>query len=546
MHLMQITSHLLTYFCRTFVLCIDIFYQKMVGSVSMAMEKGDLRVRTKAPTTSTVEYSDDRDHDGEYDAAWMKEMEEEEPLSPCGRLYHTPCLSTSIVVLFGFATKIDLDMLKEQMERMSIRHPRFSSKLVLDVKKGEKERWVRTKVDWDHHIIVLDLGQDIENPDQFIDDYASDLSSTPFNLSKPLWEFHVLNIKTSNAESVGIFKIHHSLGDGMSLVALIFSCSRKSSSPEELPSIPTSSTKRVAKITQGGFYRFLIAIWLILRFIWNTVTGIGQLLATASFLRDTNSLISLKVDRGTPKKIVHRLVSVDDIKLVKNETNTTVNDVIVGLTDAALSRYLNVMPGDHRRRKIRLRASIAVNARKTVGVQDLVDMMEKGSKCKWGNVTGCIMIPFDVTLEKDPLEHVRKAKLVIDRKKLSLEAKFAYYLTSLGAKVLGMKFLVSLLYRFMSNTTMLLSTVTGPAEEVDFCGHRVAYICGTARTAGGHPPGLVIHYMSYVNKMSVAVCANQDLIPDPHKILDEVEESLKLMKNAVLQRKQSKKGLLSN
>ncbi|GAB2221909.1 hypothetical protein Droror1_Dr00013104 [Drosera rotundifolia] len=324
------------------------------SSVSMAMEKGDLRVRTKAPTTSTAEYSDDRDHGGEDDAAWMKETEEEEeePLSPCGRLYHTPCLNTSVVILIGFATKVDVDVLKERMEKTLIRHPRVSSKL-------------------------------------------------------------------------------------------------------------------------------------------------------------------------------------------------TVNDVIVGLTDAALSRYLHVMPGDHRRRKIRLRSNIAVNARKTVGVQDLVDMMENGSKCKWGNVTGCIMIPFDVTLEKDPLEHVRKAKLVIDRKKLSLEAKFTYYLTFLGAKDLGMKFLVSLFYRFISNTTLMLSTVTGPAEEVNFCGHRIAYICGSARTAGGYPPGLVIHYTSYMNKMSVAVCANQDLIPDPHKILDEVEESLKLMKNAVLQRKQSKNGLLS-
>ncbi|KAL9250231.1 Wax ester synthase/diacylglycerol acyltransferase 11-like protein [Drosera capensis] len=403
--------------------------------ISMAMEKGDLRVRTKAPTTSTAEYSNDRDHGDEDDAAWMKETEEEEPLSPWGRLYHMSCLSTSVVVLSGFATKIDVDVLKERMVTL-IRHPRFSSKLFRCwmSRRGEKERWVRTKVNSDDHFIVQDLDQDIENPDKFVNDYASDLSSTPFDLSKPLWEFHVLNIKISNAESVGIFKIHHSLGDGMSLVALVFSCSRKSSSPEELPSIPTSSTKRVAKSAHGALYRFLIAIWLILR-----------------------------------------LVSLDDIKLVKNETNTTVNDVVVGLTNAALSRYLHVMPGDHRRRKICVRASIAVNARKIIGVQ----------------------------------------------------------------------FLASMLYGFMSNTTMMLSTVTGPAEEVDFCGHRVAYICATSRSAGGHPPGLMIHYMSYMNKMSVAVCANQDLIPDPHKILDEVEESLKLMKNAVLQRKQSKKGLLS-
>ncbi|GAB2249744.1 hypothetical protein Droror1_Dr00013103 [Drosera rotundifolia] len=482
----------------------------------------------------------------------MKKMEgEEEPLSPCGRLYHTLCLNVSVVVIFGFATKIDVNVLKERMEKTWIRHPRFSSKLLLDVKKGQKERWVRTKVNSDDHFIVLDLDQDMENPDQFIEDYASDLSSTPVDLSKPLWEFHVLNVKTSNAESVGIFKIHHSLGDGMSLVSLTLAASRKSSKPEELPSIPTSM-KPVSKSGNRSLYMYLVAIWLMLQLIWNTLLGITHLLATALFLRDTNTLIDSKeVTVHSKKRIVHRVISLDDIKLVKNETNTTINDVVVGLTGAALSRYLHATSHERSisaetdcpKKEVRLRANVAVNVREADGIQDLADMMDKGSKCKWGNVTGCIVIPLHVAVEKDPLEYIRKAKLVIDKKKLSFDAKVTYYLIRFGQSLLGLKLSARLMYGVASNTTVMFSNVVGPAEEIDFCGHRVAYITPTARTAQGHAPGVVIHFMSYMNKMSVAVCANQDMLPEPHKLLDDVEGSLRDMKKVVLERKLNRKGL---
>ncbi|KAL9256305.1 Wax ester synthase/diacylglycerol acyltransferase 11-like protein [Drosera capensis] len=532
-------------------------------STPLSMEK-TLRIRTKAHTTTAAKQANGREssvhhdgggggRDGRREEVWTETTEADEPLSPCGRVYHTASLNTCILVIFGFATSLDVGFLKERMEKTLIRHPRLRSKLVLDTKNGEKERWVLiNNFNLDDHVIVPELDPDMEKPDKFIEDYASDLSSTPVDLSKPLWEFHVLNVKTSNAESVGIFKIHHSLGDGISLVSLTLAASRKSSKPEDLPSIPTSM-KPVSKSGKRSLYMYLVAIWSMLQLIWNTFVGITQLLATSLFLRDTNILIdNKKVNVHSKKKIVHRLISLDDIKLVKNETNTTVNDVVVGLTSAALSRYLRTTSHgegsisaetDYSKKKIYLRANVAVNVREAVGIQDLADMMDKGSKCKWGNVTGCIFIPLHIAMEKDPLEYIRKAKLVIDKKKLSFDAKVTYYLILFGQKLLGLKLGARLMYGVASNTTLMFSSVVGPAEEIDFCGHRVAYITPTARTAQGHAPGVVIHFMSYTNKMSVAVCANQDMVPEPHKLLDEVEGSLRDMNKAVLERKLNRKGL---
>ncbi|KAL9256308.1 Wax ester synthase/diacylglycerol acyltransferase 11-like protein [Drosera capensis] len=532
---------------------ITTFLAKLV--VHLAMEKSlSLRIRTKAPTTSKRGNGQENTTDNGVQDYQEDETEQEEPLSPFARLYHTPRLNACIVVILGFATTVDVDVLKAHFVKYLSQHRRFSSKLALfgidsdfclgkheakefDGEKGKKPRWALTKVNLDDHVIVPDVDPDTKNLDRFIENYGTDLSSRPFDLSKPLWEFHVLKIKTSNAEAIGFFKVHHSLGDAMSLVALTLSMSRKSSNPDEFPSIPTP-IRKIQKSGDGGPYRYLVSIWLMLQLIWNTLVGFTLLLASIFFLKDTDTpLRSKKVDEHSPKRIAYRLVSLDDIKFVKNEMNMTVNDVIVGLTNAALSRYLHDVYEEGTTRakrvfhmkKLRLRAIVAVN--------DLVDMVEKGSKCRWGNVAGCILIPFHVNTEKDPLEYVRRAKLLIDRKKLSLEAKLSYYVVAGGVKLLSLKMIEAIIYRVLCNMTLMFSNVVGPVEEIDFCGHRVAYIAPTARNGSGHPPGLVMHLMSYMNKMSVAVCVNQDLIPDPHKLLDDFEQSLDLMKKAAVQRK---------
>ena len=38
------------------------------------------------------------------------------------------------------------------------------------------------------------------------------------------------------------------------------------------------------------------------------------------------------------------------------------------------------------------------------GSLGLAEMMEKGSKAKWGNWIGCVLLPFDAALHDDPLD----------------------------------------------------------------------------------------------------------------------------------------------
>lgn len=63
----------------------------------------------------------------------------------------------------------------------------------------------------------------------------------------------------------------------------------------------------------------------------------------------------------------------------------------------------------------------------------------KSDAVRWGNQLGYIILPFHVALRNDPLEYVRKAKQIIDRKKSSLEVVVLHKATETTFKIFGPK-----------------------------------------------------------------------------------------------------------
>lgn len=182
---------------------------------------------------------------------------------------------------------------------------------------GGEMRWIRTKVNVEDHIIIPNVDPNMGSPDQFIESYISNMTKTYLDDSKPLWDIHLLNVKTSEAESTAIFRIHHSIGDGMSIMSLVLACTRKTSDLNALPTIPTK--KRQRSSNSGRFIRLVSYIWFVLQVICNTLVDVVMFIATSAFLRDTRT--PLKGAPGvelSPKWFVHKTISLDDIKLVKN------------------------------------------------------------------------------------------------------------------------------------------------------------------------------------------------------------------------------------
>ncbi|XP_030501890.2 wax ester synthase/diacylglycerol acyltransferase 5 isoform X1 [Cannabis sativa] len=481
---------------------------------------------------------------------------EETKLSPAAQLFQSSKFNCYIVTIIGCKTTMDSQVIKAGLAQTLLKHPRLSSKLVVnDSIFGRRRRWVPTPVKLEEHVFVPTFDSKPENPNQFLQDYVSHLTTNPLDISKPLWELHLLNLPTSDAESVGIFRIHHSVGDGASLMSLLLACTRQTSDPEKLPTLP-APLKRSAETEDseghcgGRFLWILTAIWSAITLIWNTLVDIMVFVSTILFLKDTKTPIKgLKGVEKNTKRFVHRTISLDHIKLIKNTTNTTINDVLLGITQAGLSKYLNRRYGliakdegtkekkNYLPKHIRLSATVLVNLRPTLGIEALADMMAKNSKTKWGNWIGYLLLPFNIALQDDPLDYVRQAKAVIDRKKHSFEAICTYFCAQLLLKILGAELTAATALRAISSTTLAFSNLMGPLEEVSFYGHRIAYL---APSVYGHPHALTIHFQSYVDNMTIALAVDPNVIPDPQQLLDDVEQSLQLIRGTILEQRMNK------
>lgn len=78
-------------------------------------------------------------------------------------------------------------------------------------------------------------------------------------------------------------------------------------------------------------------LWCVFQVFWNTVVDVFMVVATVLFLEDTEN--PLKGPPGcefTPRRIVYRAVSLDDIKLVKNALNAVSSPCLLSVSDHQL------------------------------------------------------------------------------------------------------------------------------------------------------------------------------------------------------------------
>ncbi|KAK4379227.1 hypothetical protein RND71_001089 [Anisodus tanguticus] len=482
-------------------------------------------------------------------------------LSPASRMFHEPDYNVYVLAIMGWKIPIDVDSMKVVLQSKMLKHPRFSSLQVMDETDGGRNmRWIPTTVNIDDHIVVPQIAHNNLDTDKLVEDYISSLSTTTVDMSKPLWDFHVLNVKTSHAEATSVFRIHHSIGDGTALMSLLLSCFRTISDPNSLPTLPISSSsknksnlssnKKSIHLDKDGstseslMWQYLVKLWLFIKLLFNTVVDVLLFIATALFLKDSQSPFT--ATRGykssTRQRYIYRTVNLDDIKFIKNLTNATVNDVVVGITQATMSRYIHRRYEVEGKRKfpldgMRCRANVIVNLRPALGVQAISEMIEKNVPVIQGNSFGFVIMPLTIAQFSNPLDYVRKSKTLMDRKKHSLESLCTFYALQLFIKFFGFKGAAKLAQRVPFQTTLAFSNVIGPVEEISCAGHPLVFV---APTCSGYPTGIMVHVCSYAKKLTFAIAADEGIIPDLNQLGDDFVDSFMLIKEAALTKLRTK------
>ncbi|XP_059290762.1 wax ester synthase/diacylglycerol acyltransferase 6-like isoform X5 [Lycium ferocissimum] len=229
------------------------------------------------------------------------------------------------------------------------------------------------------------------------------------------------------------------------------------------------------------------------------------------------------------------------LKHLRFSSLQTVNDVILGITQAALFRYVQRGHVGGKRKfsleRMRCRATILINLRPALGVQAVAEMVEKNAIVIQGNCFGFIIIPLTIAQLENPLSYIHKANISMERKKRSLESQFTFYFLQLFLKFFGFKGATKLAQKVPSQTTLAFSNVAGPLEEVSCAGHPLAFL---APTCYGHPTGLMVHACSYAKKLTFAIAVGEGIIPDPDHLGDDFVDSFMLIKEAALAKLRTK------
>jgi hypothetical protein len=103
--------------------------------------------------------------------------------------------------------------------------------------------------------------------------------------NRPLWEIHIIKYPTKNAAGTLVFKLHHALGDGYSLMGALLSCLERADNPS-LPFTLPSSQRPKANFnnTKPFFKRSLIPI--VFSKVFNTISDFGWSMFKSSLVED--------------------------------------------------------------------------------------------------------------------------------------------------------------------------------------------------------------------------------------------------------------------
>ncbi|KAK4769019.1 hypothetical protein SAY86_027169 [Trapa natans] len=451
---------------------------------------------------------------------------DDEPLSPGGRLFLQKETAQVVLCAMGMKNPIDVEAVMASIEvSVMLKHPRFRSLLVRDSRGVE--HWRRTEVVMARHFFILNdpIVGSYEDDEGAVREYLADLSMSPeMSPEKPLWEIHILR-----AHGCLIWRIHHALGDGISLMSMLMAGCRKVDDPEALPTIPRGKREW----GKGASLSWRESVMRLLRVIWFTIVSVVGLVLRIMWMKDRKSLISggLGVELW-PRKLATAKFGLDDMKLARRSVaGATLNDVLLGVISMGLSRYINEKEPNSTSAGLRVTGMGVVNLRKQPGLHELTKMTDEATPARrWGNRFGIFLLPLHCHESgTNAVVHLREAKRVMDRCKNSFQAHFSYWFMDLVMACFGPRLSSALNNRIVCHTTFTLSNMVGPQEPMTYVGNPVTYIRPTSCAMAN---ALTMHMVSYANRADLQILVPKDIIPDPHYLARCFEEALLEMKEA--------------
>ncbi len=371
---------------------------------------------------------------------------------------------------------------------------------------------------------------------------ASRLFSRPLDLSKPLWEFNVVegldNVPGVPKGSYALItKVHHAAVDGVSgmeMTAAINSLSPDDTAVEpEKPwapeSVPTSASL-LARAYGNNLrqpFRFADVVVRSVPALAKTAAGLGRGDfkrpaggARVPRTRFNNTVSAHRVFEG-------RVFDLDVVRDIKNRlSGATINDAILAVVGGAMRKYLqakNELPSD------------------TLIAMAPISVRTQGESGTMGNQVSAMSVELGTHIA-DPLgrlhfahESARNSKEftnAIGARQLADYSKFIpSAMTGLAARLytgLGLANSINPMYN------AVVTNVPGPQVPLYSTGAKMVNQFGLGPIVDGM--GLIHPILSYCGQITVSFTSDRDMIPDPDFYGDCIEESFEELRAAALKR----------
>ncbi|XP_065875399.1 wax ester synthase/diacylglycerol acyltransferase 4-like [Euphorbia lathyris] len=464
----------------------------------------------------------------------------EQPVSPTGQYFNSSALSVSVIAVLESEIAIDDSPTFSLLQHVFLPiNPRFSSIMVED-KKGVKQ-WKRVSVNLKNHINTPIFPSNLspKSYDKHLDQYISKISLNPFPQTQPLWEIHIIKYPTSNAAGNLIFKLHHALGDGFSLMGALLSCLQRVDNPSlplTFPSLrfPSKETKVESGLSLKKKMNKLFGPKnkSLMRSMVNTMYDFGWGLLKSSVVEDDQSPIRSGEDGVEFKPIGLSTItfSLDHVKQIKAKLGVTINDVITGIMFYGIRKYME-SEGGEKSRKENSTALVLLNTRIISGYKSVEEMVKpKVAESAWGNQFAFLhvsMPELDDDSLSNPLKFVDKAQHIIKRKRSSLAVNLTGKLLDSLRRLRGSEATAKYIHNTLRNSSMTISNVIGPVEQMALANHPVK---GLYFMVVGVPQSLTITMMSYKGQLRIAVGTERDFI-NPQKFKSCIENAFEMIFN---------------
>jgi len=441
------------------------------------------------------------------DAAWLR-MEDPTNLM----------MVTGILV---FEEPLDVRRVRSLLEKRLLAFDRFRQRVVEAPFGIGPPRWVDdTHFDLDAHLHRVALPA--PGDQAVLQELVGDLMSTPLDMSKPLWQVHL--VEGYRGGSVFLSRIHHCIADGIALIELLLSLTDSSPRPSRAAPVRRPAPSGSWLAAPLGAVASLLANPLELVELAQGGVSVADTLQRLVLMPPDPKTV-LKGPLGVTKRAAwSEMVPLKNIKAAGARHGATINDVLISAVAGALREYLAERgePVDD----LEIRAAVPVNLRP----------IERGLEL--GNSFGLVFVSLPVSIAA-PFRRLAELKVRMDRIKASSEAIVSFgVLTAIG--IVPRQLHPPAIEFFGSKASVVMTNVPGPKEPLYLAGRRIAS-CMFWVPMSGHL-GVGISILSYAGEVMVGVTTDAGLVPDPGRIVAAFERELKGLMMPAQQRRGGKVG----